>query len=380
MKKNKSASSRKKSYLSRRPLSGLTLWRDFENKRLLTSFDIELTARCNFNCRHCFINLPSGDNPAKEQELTQPELFRLIDQARDLGALWCLLTGGEPLLRKDFSEIYTYLKKSGFLVSVFTNAALINDSHIRLFTAYPPRDIEVTVYAATPETYERITRVPGSFQAFIKGLDKLINNGIKVRLKTMALRSNLHELDKIAEFCRRRTADYYRFDPHLHLRYDQNPERNREIQSERLSPEDIFRIEQADPDRLESIAADCRNMVIDEEDAARNPYLFKCAIGLHNFVIGYDGFFRLCASLNHPDFTADLRKVSLKEAWDTLAPKARSLQSANPEFLDKCRRCAWINFCLWCPAHAYLETKRLDQPVESFCRAAKARVKGLGLK
>lgn len=380
MKKNKTAITRKKAYLSIRPLSELPLWKDFENKRLLTSFDIELTARCNFNCRHCYINLPSGDNQAKKQELTQTELFGLIDQARELGALWCLLTGGEPLLRKDFQEIYIYLKKSGFLVSVFTNAALINDSHIRLFKTYPPRDIEVTVYGATPKTYERITRVPGSFHSCSQGLDKLINNGIKVRLKTMALRSNIHELDKIAEFCRKKTADFYRFDPNLHLRYDNNPERNREIQSERLSPKDIFRIEQADPDRLESISADCRNMVIDEKDAASNPYLFKCAVGLHNFVIGYDGFFRLCASLNHPDFTADLRQVSLKEAWDKLAPKARSLQSSNPEFLNKCHRCAWINFCLWCPAHAYLETGKLDQPVPAFCRSAEARVKGLGLK
>ncbi len=367
-------------YLSNRRLSELPFWKNFKKKRILTSFDIELTARCNFNCRHCYINLPPGDNKAKNRELTRTELFGLIDQARDLGALWCLLTGGEPLLRKDFPEIYTYLKKSGFLVSVFTNAALITDEHIRLFKAYPPRDIEVTVYGAAPETYERITRVPGSFYAFQKGLDKLLANGIKVRLKTMALQSNLHELDRIAKFCLERTADHYRFDPHLHLRYDHNPERNREIQSERLSSKDIRRIEQADPERLESIGADCRNMVIGEEDAARNPYLFKCAIGLHNFVIGYDGYFRLCASLNHPEFTADLRKVSLKKAWDTLAPKARSLQSSNPEFLNKCHRCAWINFCLWCPAHAYLETNKLDQPIESFCRAAKARVKGLGIE
>jgi radical SAM protein with 4Fe4S-binding SPASM domain len=363
-----------------RPLSELPLWKDFENKRLLTSFDIELTARCNFNCRHCYINQPAGDKQAQSRELTKSELFGLIDQARDLGALWCLLTGGEPLLRKDFPEIYTYLKQSGFLVSVFTNAALITDEHIRLFKQYPPRDIEVTVYGAAPETYERITRIPGSFMAFQRGLDKLLANGIKVRLKTMALQSNLHELDRIAEFCRQRTADYYRFDPHLHLRYDHNPERNRDIQSERLFPEDICRIEQADPERLESIVADCRKMVIGEEESARNPYLFKCAIGLHNFTIGYDGFFRLCASLNHPDFTADLRTVSLKEAWNRLASKARSLQSKNPEFLEKCHRCAWINFCLWCPAHAYLETNKLDQPVKSFCRAAKARVKGLGLK
>jgi len=108
------------------------------------------------------------------------------------------------------------------------------------------------VYGVTKETYERITRRPGSFDAFMNGLDLLLKNNIKVRFKAMALRSNLHEMTEIARFCRERTTDYFRFDPVLHLRYDLDPVKNEEIRSELLSPEEVVELEQSDPER-------CRN-------------------------------------------------------------------------------------------------------------------------
>ena len=95
------------------------------------------------------------------------------------------------------------------------------------------------MYGATQETYERVTRRPGSYAAFRRGLDLLLEGGVTVRLKAMALRSNAHELPAIARFCRERTKDYFRFDPLLHLRYDGDPRRNAEIRAERLSPEEI---------------------------------------------------------------------------------------------------------------------------------------------
>ncbi|MCE5311242.1 MAG: hypothetical protein LLG20_26690, partial [Acidobacteriales bacterium] len=70
------------------------------------SFDIELTARCQNDCRHCYINLPASDTAARDRELTLPEIDRIAGEAVDLGAFWCLITGGEPLLREDFPDIY----------------------------------------------------------------------------------------------------------------------------------------------------------------------------------------------------------------------------------------------------------------------------------
>ena len=290
-----------------------------------------------------------------------------------MGTLWCLISGGEPLLREDFTDIYLMLKKKGLLVSVFTNACLVTDEHIALFKKYPPRDIEVTVYGATAETYERVTRLPGSYAAFRRGLDLLLQNGIKVRLKAMALRSNFHELAEMAAFCRQHTKDYFRFDPLLHLRFDGDKERNAEIIAERLTPEEIVAIEKTDAERSESLQKNCEQLIFPEGDHYGCQHLFHCGAGNNSFTVSFDGFFRLCSSLWHPDCVYDLKKGTLAEAWRRFVPGVRAMTSTAPEFLEKCHSCPIINLCLWCPAHAYLESGRLDAWSEYFCQVAHAR-------
>jgi radical SAM protein with 4Fe4S-binding SPASM domain len=361
------------SYISSIPLPNHPLWKRLEVKRTPLFFELELTARCNNNCRHCYINLPADDCRAVAGELSPGEIGDLADQAVELGALWCLVTGGEPLLRPDFREIYRALKQRGLLVSVFTNACLVTEEEIELFKALPPRDLEVTVYGVTPETYEAVTRRAGSYRAFRRGLELLLSNGLKVRLKAMALRSNIRELPAIAAFCRERTKEPFRFDPLLHLRYDRDPVRNEEIRAERLTPAEIAAAEQADEIRGVALRKECQTLRSLTGEDSRDLKLFQCGAGLHSFTIGHDGRFRLCSSLWQPNSTRDLRKTGLEEAWHGLVPLILAKTSQDPVYLDNCRRCPLVDLCLWCPAHAHLETGRLDGWVEYFCQVAKAR-------
>ena len=82
------------------------LWETLKQKRAPLSFDMDVTARCNNDCRHCYINLPAGDEQAAAHEMSTTEILGIARQAVELGALWCLVTGGEPLLRPDFEQIY----------------------------------------------------------------------------------------------------------------------------------------------------------------------------------------------------------------------------------------------------------------------------------
>jgi len=346
-------------------------------KRALISFDLEITARCNNNCRHCYINLPAGDKEAKEKELRLEEIGEIGNEAVSLGAVWCLITGGEPLLREDFPDIYLYLKKKGLLISVFTNATLVTEEHIKLFKKYPPRDVEVSVYGINKATYEQVTRTPGSFAAFHQGLDLLLGSGLNVRLKAMALRSNLYEQPAIARFCRERTKDYFRFDPFLHLRYDRNPARNTEITAERLSPAEIVALEQSDPERFQALKKGCDKLIAPEFSHTTCNHLFHCGAGSESFGLSYDGLFRLCSSLWHPDCVYNLKQGTLTDAWQKFTPKIRALQSERREFLETCHKCPLINLCMWCPAHASLETGELDAPVAYFCQVAHARADAL---
>lgn len=353
------------------------LWAKIKDKRVPASFDLEVTARCNNNCRHCYINLPVNDDYARQREMTVAEIANIADQAVSLGALWCLITGGEPLLRPDFAELYLTLKRKGLLVSVFTNATLVNEEHVALFKRYPPRDIEITVYGVTRETYERVTRKPGSFDKFMHGVNLLLENSVPVRLKAMAVQSNLHEQADIAAFCRSRTKDYYRFDSQLHLRFDGNPERNAEIRKERLTVEQVVTLERSDKSHLESLVNNF-DKLINEELAHHNcDHLFHCGTGNTSFDVSYDSRFRLCSSLWADGTTYDLRTGTLQEAWNNFAPRIRDLRTQRSDFLESCHRCALVNLCLCCPAHAHLETGILGEKVAYFCDVAHARAKML---
>jgi radical SAM protein with 4Fe4S-binding SPASM domain len=360
------------------PLKDFSLWRKLNDRRVPVSFDLEITARCNHNCRHCYINLPAGNKNAKKREMSLGEIEKIADQAVSMGSLWCLISGGEPLLREDFNDIYLMLKKKGLLVSVFTNGCLINKDHVALFNQYPPRDIEISVYGITQKTYESITRRPGSFSDFMEGLNLLFDGKVKVRLKAMALRSNVHEMSAIADFCREKTLDYFRFDPFLHLRYDNHPVRNKEILSERLSPDEIASLECSDKERFESLSTRCNDFIFPTtSDLTSCHHIFRCGAGQTAFTIGYDGSLRLCSSLQHPDYVYNLRKGTLADAWENFIPFVRRLNSEKKDFLEKCGVCPIINLCMWCPAHAHLETGELDAHVDYFCKVAHARAKNL---
>ncbi len=366
-----------KSFVSKSSLPEFKAWDKVTGRRVPLKFDLEITARCNNDCRHCYINLPAGDLEAKRKELSVNEISLMADQAVKLGALWVLISGGEPLLRKDFAEIYLALKRKGLLVSVFTNACLVTDEHVTLFQKYPPRDIEVTVYGVTPETYERVSRRPGSYAAFRRGLKLMLDGGLKVRLKAMAIRSNLEEIPAIAAFCRKFTNDYFRFDPLLHLRYDQDPQRNAEIRDERLSPAEVVSIEQGDDARASGLEKNCEGLIVPEFANDASDKLFYCGAGNKTFAISYDGIFRLCTDLWHPGTIFDLHKGSLAQAWDELAPRVRALRSRSLVYQERCGRCPIINLCLYCPAHAALECGQMDGWSEYFCQVAHARAEAI---
>lgn len=364
-------------FVSSLNLPEFSLWKKIKDKRALISFELELTARCNNNCRHCYINLPAGDKGAKNKELSLEEIREITDEAVSMGALGCILSGGEPLLRQDFFGIYTYLKKKGLLVSVFTNATLITKEHVSLFLQYPPRDLEVTVYGITAEIYERVTRSPGSFAKFRQGLDLLRAQGVKVRLKTMALRSNLAELSGIGRFCLKHTADGFRFDPFLHLRFDHDPARNLEIKSERLTPSEVTALERSDRQRFDTLTRMCRGLLTRVPSRTHCNHLFLCGAGHDGFTLGYNGLLRLCSSLWHPDCVYDLRKGNLKDAWHHFIPRVREMRSGKRAFIEGCLSCPLSNLCLWCPALAHLETGEMDIHIDYFCEMAHVRAQAL---
>lgn len=342
------------------------------------SLSVELTARCNNDCRHCYINRPAGDTEAMKRELTLAEWERIADMARDAGVLWCLISGGEPMLRPDFFDLYLMFKRKGFLITLFTNGTLLTEEAVAFFKRYPPYKLEVSVYGVTEETYSAVTGRKGYCSKMKEGIERLREAGIYTCLKTPLIRSNQQETEAIYAYCSERTKEPFRFDTVLHQRADFDPERNALIHEERLTDEQVLSLEGLRPERLTALKEACENSrrrIYTDPETGKQP-LFRCRAGAESITVDPYGRLRLCAMLSAPEFLYDLRTGTLTEALGDFRARILSLPNENPKF-ERCKACRALPLCNWCPGRASLACGQADAFMPEVCRVAEKRYDAL---
>ena len=165
-----------------------------EARRLPLMGMLEITSRCNLRCVHCYLGPQEEQHKKRAAEMSTSEVTALIDQMADAGTLYLTITGGDPMMRPDFPQIFRHAKMRGLLVTVFCDGVLVTDRIIELFRELPPSLVEVSIYGATAETYERITQVPGSFPKFLAGIGRLRAAGLRLGLKSVLMTLNQHEM------------------------------------------------------------------------------------------------------------------------------------------------------------------------------------------
>lgn len=163
--------------------------------RIPVSAMLELTRRCNLRCAHCYLGDQAAQHRRRGQERGPAEVKAALTEWAEAGCLYLLLTGGDPMLRPDFAEIYRHARELGMVVTVYCNGTLVTDEIVALFRELPPRKVEISIYGATPATHEAVTGVPGSHERAWNGIRRLQAAGIRVSLKTMLLTTNRHELE-----------------------------------------------------------------------------------------------------------------------------------------------------------------------------------------
>ena len=121
---------------------------------------LELTYRCNFKCKHCYI--PKSYKKKFRRELNTRQIFSILDQLQELGCLYLGFTGGEPFLRKDIFDILWYAKRKGFQIIIYTNGSLIDKDKARELKCLSPNKVDITIPAMSKDIFERITGLKGS--------------------------------------------------------------------------------------------------------------------------------------------------------------------------------------------------------------------------
>ena len=168
--------------------------------RIPLSGTVEVTHRCPLRCAHCYNNLPMSDVGACSSEMSYADHCRILDQICEAGCLYLLYTGGEIFARKDFLDIYAYAKRKGLLITLFTNGTLINEEVADYLAEWRPFSIEITLYGRSEETYEKLTGIPGSHGRCLRGIRLLKERGLPLKLKTVAVSLNKHEVWEMKRF------------------------------------------------------------------------------------------------------------------------------------------------------------------------------------
>jgi radical SAM protein with 4Fe4S-binding SPASM domain len=323
----------------------------------------ELTRRCSLRCVHCYNNLPMGDPVARQQELTTAEVCDVLDQIAEAGCLHLLFTGGEILARADFLEIYRHAKAKGFLLTLFTNGTMITPRAIEVLVEQPPFSIEITLYGATRETYEKVTGIPGSYDRCLRGVEAILQFGLPLKLKTVGLTSNRHELEQMQRFAAER-AVLFKFDAMLNPRLDCSLS----PLNSRLQPHEVVALDLSDGRRMTEMDQFAARFVGVQPTGAAEGQLYHCGGGVRAFAI--DPYGRLSICLMSETETYDLRSGRFIDGWTGHLLGVRRKPRTR---VTKCTFCQLKSLCGMCPALAMLEAGDPEQPLDFYCQVAHLR-------
>ena len=338
-------------------------------ERVPLQVSIEVTRRCPLECLHCYNNLPMGDMDARQRELSKEEHFRVLDELVEMGCFWLLYTGGEIFARKDFLEIYTYAKKKGFLITLFTNGTIITEQIADYLAQWPPFAIEITLYGRTRETYEALTAIPGSYDRCLRGIKLLKERGLPLKLKTVATSINKHEVVAMRRFAEEELGVEFKMDGQINPRIDcsQSP------LAVRLTPEEVVALDMSAPKGMSEYRRLAKHDSEKPPNLAQIDTMYHCGGGMNGFAINAYGEMGICVISQQETFS--VREVGVRQVWENSLLRLRSRKRTR---VTKCVQCRIQSLCGMCPANGEMENGDRESPVEFLCQVAHLRAAVVG--
>lgn len=326
-------------------------------KEIPLSGTFELTSRCNFCCEMCYVH----DESHSRDKLSTEQWLKLAQEAKKAGTLFLLLTGGEPLIRDDFAYLYTELRKMGFMVSINTNGSLLH-KYFELFSKYPPARVNISLYGADNETYERFCKTK-AFSQVIENIKALKEMGISVKLNTVFTNKNSHQYKQIIDIANSldaplSTTAYAYPQVRLDKAFAEN--------SGRMSPYEAAQCTiNCEKYRFTNVDFSKRAKEIlqkpDEDKCDR----VSCRAGRAAYWITSEGIMQPCGLL--PKIQIDVFENGFEKAWKQLVAEVKEIRLPK-----KCVDCKYSNICHACAAMSYAETGSFDCVPEYVCQMSKA--------
>lgn len=311
----------------------------------------EITQRCHQRCRHCYL---AGGYEA--DELTTEEGKDLLRQMADLGTMFLILSGGEPLLRDDLFEIIDEARRLGFAWKLLTSGTLVGDEEAKALARRHPINVDVSLHGLE-ETHDALTRVPGSFRAALEAIDRMSGLGIRVVVKMVLTPRGLGDLAGLRRVLEGRCAAFRvaaRMQPDL----DGKP-----VAADLQMPDAMLAEYYRDVyHRREYGAVYGRHGRLEAEEPL-------CNAGRSALAVSPGGDVRACIALR--EVCGNVRHAALGAIWWSAAmEEARGLVAGERR---ECRECLVDEYCFYCPGLAETETGCALGVSPAACREARIR-------
>lgn len=301
-----------------------------QNKKLFNILIVLLSA-CNQDCIHCYI--PEHKNIGLPFDI----VTKMIDEARELGALNVTLTGGEIFIRKDIFDIIAYAKNKGMRVFLMSNASMLNQEKIKRLYDLGIAEFSTTLFSMNEGIHDKITLCPGSWAQTMRSIKYFKEYNIPVTIKTPLMEINKYAYKDVEAFA---DANGFNF----------------------MSTTTIFSKSDGDTSPCElGIQSDLCTIVRDtkrlqlkyrEDDITYEKEGIPCGAGFNSISVNYDGTIWPCNSLFLD--CGNVYNDSIIDVWNnSLVLNEWRKKSVEP--VEPCQTCALKNKCLRCPGMALLE-------------------------
>lgn len=345
--------------------SGEPLWSNYIHRKgaalgLPIAGNFELTSNCNFNCKMCYVH-----SDAHKELMTAEDWIELGRAARDAGMVFLLLTGGEPFLRRDFKQIYSALIEMGLLISINTNASLIDDDMFEFLCKHPPLRMNISLYACDNKVYEELCGRPAC-EIVKNNIRRLHDAGIGVKINASITPYNASEIEGIYAFGKEVgvpvQATTYMYPP-VRINgecFGKSPAR---FDAEEAAAQMLRCREQyLTPEKLKLSAA----AIMPDEDNCGSDVSegMRCRAGSTAFWVTWDGRMLPCGMFPNKGFS--VRELGFSAAWEEV--KSFTKKILMPK---ECTNCPKKPRCSVCAASCIAETGRSDICPEYVCRLTK---------
>ena len=306
----------------------------------------ELTPRCNFNCRMCYVHLPESEIMKHGTELTGAEWIRIAQEAKDAGTTWLCITGGEPLMHPEFEMIWRELTQMGFFITLQTHASLLTE-YEKLFEECSPRACKITLYGSNDQVYRDVCRVENGFTKADAGIRMLRQMKIPVELVSTVIQQNFDDVENIIRYVEKNKLHWI---PNINVR---TAGRGVDVDMDHLR----IRPPKKDSNAEQEISR--KNNLVDPE---RKPCTYCRDFRLGYWIV-WNGYMRFCSFMNGPDIS--VRSRPFNECWKELVGFQERL-----EWPQECKECEYQKSCARCAALFNIEGGKLKIRNE-YCRKRK---------